>query len=246
MKPLNPTKPTNTVKRNDIDCSQCSAQNESVFCELREKDYIDLSFGKNTNFYKKGQTLFLEGNPPFGLFCVSSGKVKLTKASAEGKETIVRIAKPGDLLGHRSLFVDSPYSASATVIEDAQVCFISKSTITKLFAENPTFCMNVIDRLSQQMGEAESRLASLAQKSVRERFSEFLLLMKETYGESVDGKIKISLHLTREEMASIVGAATENLIRLISEFKSEGLVEEKNKTLFLLNVPKIEEYANLT
>ena len=88
----------------------------------------------------------------------------------DGKETIIRIASRGDLLGHRSLFSDSPYGASATVIEDAQVCFVSKSTIMTLLQESPEFAYDIIHRLSEQMGAAEERIASLAQKSNRERF----------------------------------------------------------------------------
>lgn len=204
-----------------------------------------LNSQKNANLYKKGQNLFLEGNPPFGLFCVHSGKVKLTKVSSDGKETIVRLASSGDVLGHRSLFSDSPYSATATVVEDGMICFVSKQTVSDLIKTDPPLAIQIINRLSVQMGQAEERLASMARKSIRERFAETLLLFKESYGVQEGERVRLDISLSRDELASIVGAASENIIRLITEFKDDGYIEQEKKTLYLLNIPALEQIAGI-
>lgn len=233
------------MKKPNLNCETCSGRKNSVFCDLHGAELTFLNNNKNSNLYKKGQNLFIEGNPPFGLFCVHSGKVKVTKTNSDGKETIVRIASSGDILGHRSLFSDSPYTASATLLEDGIVCFVGKQTIRDLIQKDPTLSFNIINKLSQQMGAAEERLASFARKSVRERFAEMLLLLKENYGTESNGTVRLDIKLTREEMASMVGAAPENIMRLMTDFKNDGLLEEDKKVITLTNVAAIEKEAAL-
>ena len=201
---------------------------------------------KNANHYKKGQNLFLSGNPPFGLYCVHSGKVKITKTDNDGKETIVRIVGSGDVLGHRSLFSDSPYSASATVLESGIICFVAKETIKSLIQKEPSLATNIISRVSKEMGAAENKLASMARKSVRERFAETLLLLKDNFSIEQDGKTKLDIRLTREELGSMVGAASENVIRLMTEYKELGYIEQEGKDIYILDMEAIEREANLS
>ena len=110
-------------------CSICKAHKKSIFSHLEKAALEKLSREMVSNSYKKGQTLFHQGNPPFGLYCVSSGRIKVIKTDIGANETILRIASAGDLIGHRSLFCDSLYSASAVVLEDAEICFIRKNIV---------------------------------------------------------------------------------------------------------------------
>ena len=235
-----------TLKRHELNCETCSGREKSIFCDLRGESLSKLNGEKNSNLYKKGQDIFLSGNPPFGLYCVHSGKVKVTKTDQDGKETIVRIVGPGDVLGHRSLFSESPYTASAKVIESGLVCFVSKETIQGLIKKEPALSFNIIGRISKEMGAAENKLASMARKSVRERFAETILLLKESFGETQDGRVKLGIKLTREELASMVGAASENIIRLITEYKEAGYLEQEGKDLYILDLMAIEKEANLS
>ena len=98
-------------KKIELNCHSCAGRKKGVFCDLHGEALQDLDDQKNSNMYKKGQNLFLEGNPPFGLYCVHNGKIKITKMGSDGKETIVRLAGAGDLLGHRSLFSCRPATA---------------------------------------------------------------------------------------------------------------------------------------
>lgn len=234
-------------KKIDNSCENCPSVSKGVFCQLAHDELKEVSDHKVTNVYKKGQTLFVQGNHPFGLYCISSGNIKVTKVGNDGKESIVRIASAGDVLGHRSLFTDQYYTATATALEDTKVCFLDKKFIMKVIQENPSVSMNVIEKLSTDMGAAENKLSSLHQKNVRERLAELLLLLKESHGEEQDdGKTLIKLKLTREEMATMIGTANETLIRFMSEFKEEGLIEQVGKQIFIKDEEKLIDWANVS
>lgn len=227
-------------------CEQCPSKGDGVFCELEEMELGELDKHKVINKYKKGQTLFVQGNHPFGIYCVSTGNIKVTKVGADGKESIVRICQGGDILGHRSLFTEEQYTATATAMEECEVCFIDKKFILKLISEKPSVSLSVINKLSKDMGSAETKLSSFHQKNVRERLAELLLVLRRTHGTKMeDGKVKLDIKLTREEMATMIGTANETLIRFISEFKEEGLIEQSGKTLIIAKEKELSEWANL-
>ncbi len=228
---------------NSNHCEDCPSRGEGVFCSLEKLVLDDLSAHKITNTYKKGQTLFVEGNPPYGIYCISSGNIKLTKMSNEGKDAIIRIAKGGDIIGHRSVFTEKFFSATATVLEDSKICFIDKKYILKLVQENPSVAVNIIGRLSRDLGASENKVASLYQKNVRERLAELLLLLKESHGIQENERILLDIKLTREEMASIIGTAQETLIRFLSELKEDGFISQEGKKIFITNEEGLIETA---
>lgn len=227
-------------------CENCPSREKGIFCELEKAGLKNVSQNKVMNLYKKGQTIFFQGNPPFGLYCIASGKIKVSKIGNDGKESIVRIVSSGDVLGHRSLFSKDNYSATATVIEDASVCFLDKNYIYAKIKDEPSVALNLIEKLSKGMGAAEKRNASMSNKNARERLAELLLSFCKSYGiEEKEGRIRLDIKLNRDEMASIVGTAHETIIRLISEFKSEGILEQEGKVIFIINQNKLLEFANL-
>jgi CRP-like cAMP-binding protein len=233
------------VKLKNIDCEHCDARGKGIFCELETLALDEVSERKVMNAYKKGHTIFFQGNPPFGLYCINSGKIKISKIGNDGKESIIRIASGGDVLGHRSLFSNENYTATATVIEDAAICFIDKKFIYKAIKDEPSVALNLIQKLSREMGSAEARSASMSQKNVRERLAELLLILRKTYGVEENGRVKLDIKLTREEIASMVGTANETVIRFISEFKDEGLIEQEGKSIYIVNEDKLLDFANL-
>lgn len=234
----------NTFK--SISCENCPSREKGIFCELDLGDLPDVNHHKVMNSYKKGQTIFFQGNPPFGLYCIASGKIKVSKVGNDGKESIVRIAGPGDILGHRSLFSKENYTATATVLEDAAICFLDKNYIFALIKSNPSIALKMIEKLSKDMGVAEARNASMSQKSARERLAELFLTFIKNYGhEGPDGRVRLDIKLNRDEIASLVGTAHETIIRLISEFKEEGILEQEGKVIFIKDEEKLLEFANL-
>lgn len=226
-------------------CAECPSKDEGIFCQVQFNEIEEISLHKITNVYKKGQTLFVQGNHPYGLYCISSGNIKLTKTGNDGKETILRIVHSGDILGHRSLFTDDNYSATATALEDTVVCFIDKKFIMSIMEKNPTIALNIINKLSRDMGQAERKLTSLHQKNVRERLGELILTLKASHGVKENGRWRIDLKLTREEMATMIGTANETLIRFMTEFKDAGIIEQEGKVLYIKDEEELMSWANV-
>ena len=234
------------MKSINVDCSNCSSQGKSIFCQLEKMASAKVSEHKIMNNYKKGQTIYFQGNPAFGLYCINSGKIKVSTIASDGRESIIRIASSGDSLGHQNLFNEENYNATATVIEDAIICFFDKAFIHQAVKDEPTIALNLIQSLSREVSSSESKTTSLTQKNVRERLAELLLMLQNKFGVKEKNRTKLDILLTREEMASMVGTANETLIRFIAEFKVEGLIEQEKKTIFIKDEKRLLEFANLS
>ncbi|MDH5475789.1 MAG: Crp/Fnr family transcriptional regulator [Cyclobacteriaceae bacterium] len=222
--------------RVDVRCSNCKTKGKSLLCMLTEDQLEGLDQGKTCIIYKKGQTLFYEGTRPMGLYCIKSGKVKIFKMGSQGKEQILRLANPGDFLGYRSLLGEELYAASGEVLEDAAICFIPKESFYKSLIDNKEFYKTMVKSLAHELGVVEEKLSDLSQKSVRERLAGNLLMLKETYGlEGEEDSTLIDLSISREDLANIVGTATETVIRLLSEFKKDGLISLEGKKIRVID-----------
>jgi len=227
-----------------ISCHDCSFRHNSVFSELDDQDLVCLEAHKAIHHYKKGQYIFRESNKPLGLYCLNKGKVKIFKTSSNGNEQIVRFAKPCDLLGYRSFLSDENYYASAVALEDCDVCFIDKNDFFRVLKNNEKLSMNLIRILSHELRDAENLLRDMAQKTVRERVAEVLLLLKQKFGYE-EGGTTLNVQLSRDELASFVGTATESLIRVLSDFKSENIINTKGKKIQIIDFNLLIKTANL-
>lgn len=199
------------------------------------------------SMFKKGQTIFNDGNFPQGTYYVNKGVMKLVRTNNEGKEQILRFAKAGDFIGYRALIAEEPFVATAICIEETIVCFIPRNIFIKILDENHGMTKEVMRSLSHDLGVVEARVQSLAQKSVRERLAETLLFLQQTFSGSgnsdqEDGVIHITL--PREDIANIVGTATETIIRLLSEFKHDKYIELDGKKIKIINKQKLEKISS--
>lgn len=225
-------------------CEQCPSKHLGIFCNLNEHDAKEVSAVTNTLVFKRGEKLFSQGNRPLGIYCVQSGNIKLTKTGSDGKETIVRIAKHGDVIGHRSLFTSQDFNGTATALEEAIVCFIDKNRVLKLLEEKPAVAIELINKLSRDMGIAEERSSSFHQKNVRERIAQLILDLSTTHGQDLgNGEIQINLKLTREEMATMIGTANETLIRIISEYRKDGIIDQNGKLIIIKDKKELQNRA---
>ena len=228
----------------ELDCRNCSKRFTSVFCKAENDSLEAINEQKVCTPYKKGNYIFHEGMRPQGVYCVNYGKIKLSKLGEDGKEQILRLVKPGDLLGYRSLLGEESYNASAIVMEESGVCFIPKELFMGVLQRDGVLSMEMMRLLSSDLKHAEVSVTHLAQKPVRERLAEALLFMKETYGYQADGKT-IDLRITREEIANLVGTATETAIRLLSEMKAEKVLGLEGKKIQILQPEKLVRIANI-
>lgn len=217
-----------------VSCDECSIQKKSIFYGIDERDISELNIKKTCYFYKKGQIIFYEGKGALGIYCINSGRIKVYKIGSEGKEQIVRMVMPGEILGLRSVISGKPYSASATALDDSVCCFIGKRKFFKLIIKYPELSQRIMITLSHLLEGADNKITSLAQKSVRERVAESLLVLDDVFrsDQNPDGAI---ISLSREDLANLVGTATETVIRLLSEFKQDELIEIRGRKIRILN-----------
>nr|WP_232342282.1 Crp/Fnr family transcriptional regulator [Hymenobacter negativus] len=211
-------------------------------CQLEELDFIAGS--KVSQSYQKGQRIFHEGSPALGLHCVNQGKIKVTKASSEGKEQIVQLAKGGDVLGFQSVLTDTRYSTSAVALEDCVVCFIPRSDFFRVWQSNVQFSTSLMQMMARALGAAEVQMLHLAYKPVRERLAGALLLLARTFRKGDEAEI-FSMSISREDLASLVGTAKETAIRLLSEFKEAGIIASRGSEVTILNIGELSQIAAL-
>ena len=175
---------------------------------------------------------------------MNKGTAKLSKQGVYGKEQILRFIKEGDLIGYRSLLCGEQFQAKAEAMTDVEATFLPSDVFLHLLEVFPKLSFVMLQKIAFELGESSNTVTVLAQKTVRERLAEILLLLEQKLGTDPEGFIKITL--TREEIANLVGTATESAIRLISEFKQDGLIEADGRNLKILNHEKLIKLGHVT
>jgi CRP-like cAMP-binding protein len=222
-------------------CEQCIVREFSSLKALNKDELLKLSDCKTSRIIKKGENIFEEGENVNGIFCVKEGICKLTKLSPNGKDHIVKLVSKGELLGQRSMISDEPANLSAIALEDMQVCFIPKNEVMSFFDKNNQFSMNVMKTICGDLKISDEHMVNMAQKSVKERLAETLIYLHENFGSNADGTLKVQL--SRDELASMIGTATESCIRLLSDFNKTGLIALIGKKIILKDINKIKKIA---
>lgn len=215
-------------------CEQCIIKQFNSLKALTKDELVRISACKTSRTVKKGEVIFEEGEMLNGVYCVRDGICKLTKLSANGKDQIVKMVVKGDLLGQRSVVGDERSNLQATALNDMEVCFIPKSEILKDLHKNPDFTFDVLKHMAKDLKEADDIIVNMAQKSVRQRLAETIIYIHDSFGVNPDGTL--SVLLSREDFANIVGTATESAIRVLSQFKKEGLISAIGKQIKIENI----------
>ena len=230
------------IKHKSPKCEQCIIRQLNSLGELNKDELIRISECKTSKYVKRGEVLFDEGTYINGVFCIKDGICKVTKMSTNGRDQIIKLVKKGDLLGESSLVSEEVSNLKATAINDMEVCFIPKEEIIRDLRSNTNFTMSVLKDMADTLKEADNIILSMAQKTAKQRLAETLLFLKKSYGSN-DTEKPIGIELSREEIANIIGTATESAIRLLSLFKKEKLIHLKGKELFILNINKLQQIA---
>lgn len=201
------------------------------------EDLKKLSSNRRVKAFKKKEIIFSEGNSPNYLFFMAKGKVKTYKSHEYGKELITALYKEGDFFGYTVLMEDQPYSETAEALEDSEICLIPKEDFFSLMHSNMNVMKVFTKMLTDNILDKEKQLVNLAYSSVRKRVAEALLLLQSRFDTSKENNFSISI--SREDLANIVGTATESLIRTLSDFKEEKLVEIKGSNITIINHDKL-------
>jgi CRP/FNR family cyclic AMP-dependent transcriptional regulator len=196
--------------------------------------------GKKLSTYKKKENVYRESDLPRGMYYVNKGKIKLFKIHEVGKELIINLLNEGDFFGYTALLSGSDYRETAQALEDSDITFIPGEDFFKLVYNNRDVAKKFLHILTENVSEHQDKLLELAYSSVRKRVAEALLQLQSKY----EGAQPFSISFSREDLANIVGTSTESLIRTISDFKGEKLVEVKEGKIVLVNDKKLREMKN--
>lgn len=221
-------------------CLSCPHREDRLFCDLPQGAVQRLSAITSPSSYPKGATLFVEGQAPRGVFILCSGRVKLSTSSADGKALIVRIAESGEVLGLPATVTEKPYELTADVIEPAQANFISREDFLAFLREHGEAALRVAQQLGETYHSAISEMRTIGlSHSVAEKLARFLLDLSAGHNNG-KGEIKITLTLTHEEIAQMIGSSRETVTRMFSNFKRKDLLQVKGSTLIIKNKAGLE------
>lgn len=191
---------------------------------------------------KKKQLLFSEGDYPSALYFISKGKVKTYKTNEEGREYITALHSEGDFVGYTDLLEESQYNESAAALDDAEIIVVNRQDFFTLLYQNREVANKFIKMLSNDVIEKEERLLKLAYNSVRKRVAESLLMIYDRYTK--EGQSTTEIPVSREDLSSLAGASKETVIRTLSDFKDEKLIDISGKHIRLLNLTKLKNMRN--
>jgi len=224
-------------------CEQCIVRQFSSLKALNKDELVRLAECKTSYVIKKGDPIFEEGDSVNGVYCITSGVCKMSKLSPNGKDQIIKLAKAGELIGQRSMISDEPANLSAVALEDMEVCFIPKSEVITMFDSNNQFSMNMMKTICGDLKDASEHMISISQKTVKERLAETLVYLEVNFGKNSDGSLHIQL--SREELAGMIGTATESCIRLLSDFNKLGLIALVGKKIVVKDIAKLKKIADI-
>jgi CRP-like cAMP-binding protein len=232
------------MKSHYVSCQDCERRDQSIFCSVEEDGLQAITDHKVMNIYKKGQVLFHQGNPSFGAYCVNEGKVKLTKVDGQGREMILQIVGPGEVIEQGQDKCRSLNQVSAIALEESKICFLDKHFFKDFLQNHPEVDREVIAHMAQYIMELQERLLLSQHRSVMQKMCFFLIELSERFSvKRFNGDLALDIILSREEMGAYIGVATETVIRTMSELKDLGVIAQEGKRLILTDIDKIKNLA---
>lgn len=234
------------LKKNDILRREFTKSIEGIGDFINQAKSVEslkkLSEDRDVRIYKKKDDIYKEGSYPKGIYFVSKGKVKIYQSNEYGKELITELHKKGDFFGYIPLLQNEKYTGSATALEDSEIYMIPQEDFFSLLYKNSEVSRKFIEMLSNNVRDNEKQLVKLAYNSVRKRVAESLVKLSDKFKK--DGEQKFSMNVSREDLANLVGTATETVIRTLSDFKDEKYIEISGGTITILNYDKLDKLKN--
>ncbi len=221
-----------------------AAQNlDHFFDEIKNENALEnLTASNMVNYYKKKQRIYVEGNYPHSLYYIISGKIRTYKINEIGKELTIGLYNAGDFFGYNTLLENVSYKESAETLEESEVNIIGREDFEILINNNKKVAQKFIKLLAQNVAEKEEQLLSLAYNSLRKRVADAIITLSKKYKE--EGYSDFMIHISREDLAHIAGTTTESLIRTLSDFKNEKLIEAEAGYVKVLNEKKLLNMLN--
>jgi CRP/FNR family transcriptional regulator, polysaccharide utilization system transcription regulator len=226
-----------------IPCEQCSIRSKSIAADIPADNLHEFRACTVLGFYRRRQVIFQEGTPANGLYIVCRGAVKLCQSDRFGREHILAVAEPGDVLGELPPDPAEPYSLSAEALTDTQVCFLPREHLSAFLRLHPTVGVHLVEALSKALSTARKKVRALALKPAESRLGE-LLLQLAGRPEAANGHQRIALAYSRREIAEMIGVSTETAIRLLAQLKRKRAIEVQHRNVVITDLAKLRRLAN--
>lgn len=224
-------------------CQTCKLRKNGFFCQLQAAALKAFDSARSSSVYPEGAVLFIEKQEPRGVFVLCEGQVKLSISSSEGKTLIVRIAKPGELLGLSAVVGGTPYEVTAETLRPCQVAFIRRDDFLRFIAQNPEVYQNIVKQMASVHNGVCEQLRNVGlSASAPARLAKLLLDWTEGAEQTKTGS-KITMPLTHEEIGEFIGSSRETVTRTFSDFKSRHLVALKGSTVSIPSRTALEQVA---
>lgn len=217
---------------------------QSTLNVLSEADHADLVAHQTEGRYHKGDVIFREGTVPSGIFLIRSGKVKKYKVDNSAKEQIIYVAGPGELIGYHAVLSEERYPDSAAAMEDSVLSFIPQDDFMMVLHRSPAFTSRLLKTLSHEFTVLANSISVIAQRTAAERLAIALIVLREKYKADGSAEQDIVLNISRMDLAGIAGIAEENVIRLLKEFKTEGILETDGRKIWVKDIKRLVKKSN--
>jgi CRP/FNR family transcriptional regulator, cyclic AMP receptor protein len=216
---------------------------DDFFDEIKHEDALEkLTDSKVVNHYKKKQRIYSGGNHPHSLYYLNSGKIRTYKINETGKELTISLYNAGDFFGYNALLENTVYKENAETLEESEIGTIGRQDFEILINNNKKVAQKFIKLLARNVSEKEEQLINLAYNSLRKRVADAIITLSKKYKK--EGNPDFIIHISREDLAHIAGTTTESLIRTLSDFKSEKLIEAEAGYVKVLNEKKLLQMLN--
>jgi len=217
---------------------------KSIFSVLTPDEKVELHSHTSLTSYRRNEYIFKEGDKPSGFMMLVSGKVKIFKEGVGGREQIIRMSKPMDLIGYRALFAEENHIATAVTLEDSVIANVTMEFIYSRALKNNDFSMKLLRKFASELGFANIRTVTLTQKHIRGRLAESLILLADKYGFEHDNTT-LRVYLSREDIANLSNMTTSNAIRTLSTFANEKLITIDGRKIKILDLYRLDRISKL-
>lgn len=225
---------------------QCRIKENTLFTDLSEGQLDAFKDVIISSAFSKRDIIFLEGDVVKGLYVVRIGRVKLLRVSASGKEQIIKILNPGDILGFEIFYGADNFTNTAVAMEECELCYISRGDFFRIIDSDSGVARKLILSLGRELNEAYGRIGNLGLLNAREKLAHLLASLGGEYGKELDdGRIRLNLTLSRLEIAELLGITQETSIRLLKGFKEEGIISIKRKEIIINSLKSLMEIAGI-
>ena len=213
-----------------------------LLAELSDQNKELLQNALTVKQVRKGTILFVENDPADAVYFLREGKVRLSKSSPEGKEVVLNIRKPGDIFAEVALFRKTNYPATAEMIEDGEVVMIRNADLERIIHRYPEIGISIVQIMGQRLHVAQSKLRDITLYGKLGALASALVRLAEDYGIQTEEGIRIQLTLTHQELANFIGAARENVNRMMSQLEKSGVLTMKRGEICIKDIAELKNY----